>query len=593
VVLLAVLAIGIWAISKFFLNSGPIESTVPTAVVRKINLRDTVIERGTLESQQSIDIVCEMNGWDNKILFILPEGTIVRKNELVVELDSTQLEQDISEAQSAVTEGETQVENAIQELKVQENENESAIRLAEQALDFAKLDRNKYINGDYIVTLSDYEAAISEAITNVGKARRDAENTKILVEKGFRGFEQMRDADQQLKSAELRLRQSKQKKAMLEKYDHVKSMRQYDSGVEEADFKLETQKTTALAKLAQKKRMVEGQKEGLKLQKERLKLLTENLSKSEIRAPAEGTLTYANERWWGRDEQIREGGSVREGQTIMSLPNMRKMQVEVGVHESLVSKVKVKQPAAIRIDSYPNRSFTGEVKTVAPLAESSWNATAKNYQTMITIEEIPEDVDLKPGMTAQVELLIGYYPNAIVVPVQAVASHKDKSYVYVETKTNEFERREIVTGNSNVSFVEATEGIAVGEKVALDAFQRAADDFGDLEDDEDGSLSSAAAALDTEVLKEIEEEEAEREAAAAAARLLEEAGDPEAPPTPTEREPDPEAPPTPALPEPEGVDDEDEDGEDEDEDSEDEADEPSTIGTVSESPVIQSLEIIK
>ena len=177
---------------------------------------------------------------------------------------------------------------------------------------------------------------------------------------------------------------------------------------------------------------------------------------------------------------------------------------------------------------------------MAPLAESGYRVTSKNYKTIITIDEIPEDASLKPGMTAQVELLIGYYPDVIVVPVQAVASHNDNKYVYKKMPDGEFERTAVKTDRSNISFLEITDGLGEGDEVALDAFQRAAGDFGDLDEMAESTLSKAAKSLNTDVLKEIEE--AEKKAKEAA----ENAGkkDPEAPPTVIETEPDPEAPPT-------------------------------------------------
>ena len=143
-------------------------------------------------------------------------------------------------------------------------------------------------------------------------------------------------------------------------------------------------------------------------------------------------------------------------------------------------------------------------------------------------------------MTAQVELLIGYYPDVVVVPVQAVASHNDNKYVYLKSPDGEFKRSPIKSGRSNISFLEVTEGLVEGDEVALDAFQRAANDFGDLDDLAESTLSKAAKSLDTNVLKEIEKEEQK----AKAEEDAEQKKDPEAPPTVIELKPDPEAPPT-------------------------------------------------
>jgi len=410
---------------------------------------------------------------------------------------------------------------------------------AEQALDFAKIDRDKYLFGDFKVSLSDIDGSISEQKATVDKTQRELDNTRILVEKGFVGLETLRAQQQTMRSVKLRHDRDVQKRIMLLTYDHPKMKKEHRSKVRDAEYKLKTAKTLAESRMAQKQQSVEGRENDLKLRENRLKELKQRMEKAIVKAPASGTLAYAHGRW-GRENQIREGGVVYEGQTIMKLPNMRKMQVEVGIHESLVSKVKPKQPAAIRIDSYPGIPFIGSVKSVAPLAESGYGIAVKNYKTVITIDDFPEDVALKPGMTAQVELLIGYYPDVVVVPVQAVASHNDNKYVYLKSADGEFKRTEIKSGRSNISFLEVTEGLVEGNEVALDAFQRAANDFGDLDDLAESTLSKAAKSLDTDVLKEIEEDELK----AKEEEDPDKEKDPEAPPTVMEMKADPESPPT-------------------------------------------------
>ena len=535
----AAIGVGIW----YLLNLMPANSVanvdVPVAEVKKINLRDTIIERGTLESQQSIEINCEMDQWENKIIFIMPEGTVVKKGQVVVRFDSSRLEETISDYEQRVADYRSRVQVAKEELIVQKKDNETAIRDAEQALDFAKIDRDKYLYGDFKVNLSDIDGSISEQKATVAKTQRDLDNTRILVEKGFVGLESLRAQEQEMRSVKLRHDREVLKRIMLLTYDHPKLKKEHRSKVREAEYKLKTAKALAESRIAQKQQSVVGRENDLKLREDRLKELKKRMEKAIVKAPASGTLAYAHGRW-GRENQIREGGVVYEGQTIMKLPNMRKMQVEVGIHESLVSKVKPKQPAAIRIDSYPGIPFIGSVKSVAPLAESGYQVTAKNYKTIITVDEIPEDVALKPGMTAQVELLIGYYPDVIAVPVQAIASHNDNKYVYLKSPDGEFERTQIKSGKSNISFLEITEGLSAGDEVALDAFQRAANDFGDLDELAENTLSKAAKSLDTDVLKEIEEAELK----AKEEEEDESKVDPEAPPTVIEMKADPEAPPT-------------------------------------------------
>ena len=74
------------------------------------------------------------------------------------------------------------------------------------------------------------------------------------------------------------------------------------------------------------------------------------------------------------------------------------------------------------------------------------------------------------------------YRDVVAVPVGAVTEHFGQSYVYVMSD-GQCKRRHVTTNRSTHSFVEITEGVEVGETVALDAYQRGLVDFADVEDD--------------------------------------------------------------------------------------------------------------
>ncbi|MEM7457344.1 MAG: efflux RND transporter periplasmic adaptor subunit, partial [Planctomycetota bacterium] len=505
----SILAI-VWATagSGVFSNA-PSIADVPLATARVITLRDTIKERGNLESQQAIEGVCKMEGYEHKVIFIVPDGSLVEKDQVVVRLDTSELVKEIEEQEVDVNEAQLEVDDAMQQLTVQQNENISSIRQAQQEYDFAQLDLNMYLEGDYRVNLSDIQGAISEAQTEVDRARRAEESMRNLVNRGLRRYEQLREAEQVLMSAELRLRRDQLKLDKLENHEHPKNLKEFESKLVEAEHKLNTAKDTAEAKEAQAREKLKREERRLEYEERRLERLQENLARSEMTAPAAGTLAYARNRW--RGEEIREGGTVHEDQTVFTLPNMRLMQVEVGVHESLVSKVKAGMPAAIRIDSYSSIPFTGRVEKIAPLADHNWSAATRTYETTVTIDSIPDDVSLKPGMTAQVEIIVGEYPDVLAVPVQAIAAHKDGKYVYV-LSGNGFERLEVTTGRDNISFVEIIDGLEDGEQVALDAYQRAIEDFADadpLSDSIDSELAEAASELSSGLIETDGEDDEE------------------------------------------------------------------------------------
>ena len=216
--------------------------------------------------------------------------------------------------------------------------------------------------------------------------------------------------------------------------------------------------------------------------------------KAILYAEQDGTVAYANERWYGASDRIREGTELYSGRNVYYLPDMSRMQVKVNVHESVVDRIKKDQQAVIRLDAFSDRKLSGTVKSVAGMASSSYS-NVQNYDTIVLINELPEDLAIKPGMTAEVDIHVDTFEDVIAVPVGAITEHFGQTYVYV-TSGNEAERRLVETDRMTHSFIEVTDGLEVGEVVTLDAYQRGLADFADKERDS-GSESPEAAASGT------------------------------------------------------------------------------------------------
>jgi multidrug efflux pump subunit AcrA (membrane-fusion protein) len=90
---------------------------------------------------------------------------------------------------------------------------------------------------------------------------------------------------------------------------------------------------------------------------------------------------------------------------------------------------------------------------------------------------------LRPGMTAEVEVDVGYYPDIIALPVQAVTAHGKHHYAFAQDG-EAFVPRRVTVGQSNYQMIEIKSGIEEGTVVALDARNRAIATFGEQIEDE-------------------------------------------------------------------------------------------------------------
>jgi len=171
---------------------------------------------------------------------------------------------------------------------------------------------------------------------------------------------------------------------------------------------------------------------------------------------------------YGNQEPIREGATVRERQTIITIPDLRRMSVNVKIHESYINKIKVGQKARITVDAYPDKPLMGEVTVVGVLPDSQnrWlNPDLKVYLTTVTIEGT--NTWLKPGMSAKVEILVDHLDDVVYVPVQSVEPANGKQYCFVSDGFGKPDRREVQTGEFNDDFIEVRKGLSEGERVLL------------------------------------------------------------------------------------------------------------------------------
>jgi hypothetical protein len=177
-------------------------------------------------------------------------------------------------------------------------------------------------------------------------------------------------------------------------------------------------------------------------------------------------VVYANDpgrsRFGGSQQaQIEEGAMVREGQALVRLPDLSKMQVSVTIHESRVDQVRPGIPARILIQ---DEEYQGKVLRVAnqPQATSWFSANVKEYATTVSIEGDSEG--LRPGMTAKVTILVDNLTDALTVPVSAVVEQRGGFYCWVKSPQGP-ERRQLGLGPTNDKLIAVVDGVKEGDVV--------------------------------------------------------------------------------------------------------------------------------
>jgi multidrug efflux pump subunit AcrA (membrane-fusion protein) len=200
----------------------------------------------------------------------------------------------------------------------------------------------------------------------------------------------------------------------------------------------------------------------LDLETARLTREEQQLENCVILAQSSGMVIHPSAAAWKETPDIEEGATVRQDQVLLIIPDLSKMQVKVGIHESKVDRVKPGMPAKIALQDL---TIDGNVDTVASITKPAgwWTGNVVKYDTIIQIAS-PEG--LKPGMSAGVEIVLAEYMGVPTIPVAAVVETEKEYYCWVKTPTGQ-QRRSLQLGDSNDQFIVVKAGVKEGDEVVL------------------------------------------------------------------------------------------------------------------------------
>lgn len=154
---------------------------------------------------------------------------------------------------------------------------------------------------------------------------------------------------------------------------------------------------------------------GLREARNRVRERVERIDRLQLTAPTDGLVIYQQIR----GERVKEGYESRPGWPLMAIPDLDRMQVKVYVNEVDQLKVERGQEARIILDAYPDTEFQGTVRELASLGQIvTGEERLKGFVIYIDIDG--SDLKLKPGMTAQVRIILDKLENVVYIPMAAV-----------------------------------------------------------------------------------------------------------------------------------------------------------------------------
>ena len=140
------------------------------------------------------------------------------------------------------------------------------------------------------------------------------------------------------------------------------------------------------------------------------------------------------------------------------------MLAEVKINEVDISKIVPGLKVIIKVDAYSDSTYTGEITTVANLAQNKDNSKIKIFPVQIQIDGIHKS--LLPGLTVSCKIKIREIKDVIFIPVEGVFKSQGIEYVCVKSGSG-FKRKDVKIGAINTDFAIVSEGLAEKDEIAL------------------------------------------------------------------------------------------------------------------------------
>ncbi len=490
------------------------KKVVQTATVTKGNVKVVVIENGTIDSVQSVEVKSRVTGRLAKLL--VDEGDRVEKGQLIaiidpqetefrVRQDAAQLRGALSAASRTALEIEQRRESsranlaqAISRVKSLELEVKSqpiltkaAIDEAQTTLDVAMEEKTRLVRSVHPTEKSQAESQVREAEANVQNAQTELNRQEELLKNGYVAIRNVETARLNVELAKSRV-ENAQVNLSRTPARHAVELRKADEQIASARATLSRAKANAVQNPMKEQDLLSARAEVEKartalrdaevLMKTREQNLASvdqlqsilddskrNLGETEIRAPIAGIVVKKGIQVGELATGLSSFGS---GSTIVKIEDRGSMRVKLNMNEIDVAKLTLGMKATVDVDALPADQYTGKVNKIAPASTvSAAGATADavvRYEVEIFIDNPNER--LRSGMSAKCSLAVIDRQGVLTLPVDYVKKEGRKAFAFFPPDNPKDPKAKakqvsITIGAQSGSVLEITSGLKDGDKV--------------------------------------------------------------------------------------------------------------------------------
>ena len=400
-----------------------------THVVQRGDLIVTVTEEGVLESSDNTEIRCKVRG-QSVITWVIESGANVEPGDELVRLDTLAIEDAIAERTKYAHWSRSSAERSTADV----------VR--------SELAISEYLEGRYRTELMGLEKDLTIAKSNRLTAQNLLAHAETMAQRGYVSDLDVEEATAARIRAKLNVGVTNKQMEVLQQYTKAMEL------------------VTLKGSLNEARARHAANVERAKMDEARRVLAVEEFGYCVIKAERSGLVIHPSAARWKRGPEIEEGATVYNNQVLLLMPDLNKMQVKISVHESLIDRIKPGLGARIML---PDKTLAGEITSMAEVAAPAgwWTGNLVKYDTIIELPSVP---GLKPGMSADVEVIIDRNENVLTIPVNAVLQTAEGTCCWIKTADGATQRRPLQLGDTDGQSVVVKAGLQQGDEVVLYPF---------------------------------------------------------------------------------------------------------------------------
>jgi multidrug efflux pump subunit AcrA (membrane-fusion protein) len=463
------------------------EMPIKTEVAKRGDFVIKINASGNLESLLSVEVKSNVEGEIKKLS--VKDGDLVQKGQVLLKINDEQIREEMKQVEANVSAARAQLDQAKSSLAIKQKQLDSDLQqqkdaviqaqtslnvvkattlqqIAQQETDIQNTKGNMEQDNIALkqaqislkqteITLSDLKQSESAAKVDLDNAESELKRNQELYEKKYIPKKSLEDAQAAQANSSSRY-ESAQKKVQSQD-ETINSQKETITMREQAvqmrkttiDFNEQNLKLVKQTRVAQEEQATTA----LKIAQTRLKQLQDNIndekdiSRFSLESAkanllkVESTLNNVKERLgWTTiiapmsgiviNLAIEEGEIVTSGRSafsqspaLMQVVDLSQMVVKTFINEVDMEKLSLGQKAEVRTRAYAGKSYKGEVREVAPSGLPRDNIIY--FEVVIAVLGSPKE--LRPGMTADVDIIVEERKDALLLPIVAVKTEQSST----------------------------------------------------------------------------------------------------------------------------------------------------------------------